>query len=257
MPMPLPHAPDLRKSITVSIVSHGQLALILPLLAQLSRFSAASIDKVVLTLNQPEPDLLAGQHWDFPVEQLANVAPRGFGANHNAAFQRCTTPWFLVLNPDMRFDCDVLAPLLALAAPRSALLTPRILEPGKSEPEQHRAIITPLEILRRKRSSYVRPSTPAWVPGLFMLLRAEAYAQLDGFDDKRFFMYGEDFDICARLRLAGWQLQVAEQLRARHEAQRASHVSRQHLYWHLGSLLKVWTSRTFWRYRKLVTRQRV
>ncbi|MEJ8823980.1 glycosyltransferase family 2 protein [Variovorax humicola] len=247
--MPTPSSSP-AKPITVSIVSHGQLALILPLLEQLDRFSTAMVEKVVLTINIPEPDLIAGRQWQFPVERIDNPAPKGFGANHNQAFARCSSDWFLVLNPDMRFDNDVLSPLVAQAAPDAGLLTPRILEPGKTAPEQHRAIITPLEILTRKRAGYRIPDVPAWVPGLFMLLRSKAYAQVKGFDE-RFFMYGEDFDICARVRLAGWKLQVGENLRARHEAQRASHASRRHLSWHVSSLLRVWLSSAFWRYRAL------
>ncbi|HZF85850.1 MAG TPA: glycosyltransferase family 2 protein, partial [Burkholderiaceae bacterium] len=205
------------------------------------------IDKVVLTVNIPEADLLTGRRWSFPVERIDNARPMGFGANNNQAFRRCATPWFLVLNPDIRFDRDVLAPLLAQARPDAGLLTPRILEPGKAAPEQHRRVLTPLEILRRRRPGYAIPAVPAWVPGLFMLFRAEAYAAVRGFDE-RFFMYGEDFDICARLALAGWKLQVGEDLLAHHEAQRASRTSRRHLYWHVTSLLKVWTSAAFWRY---------
>lgn len=246
--MPTP-APD-RKPITVSIVSHGQLALVLPLLEQLDRYSHAMVEKVVLTINIPEPDLIAQASWRFPVERIANPVRQGFGANHNQAFARCDTPWFLVLNPDIRFDSDVLAPLVGLAAAESGLLAPRILEPGKPAPEQHRAIITPLEIVSRKRAGYARPAEPAWMPGLFMLFRSQAYARIDGFDE-RFFMYGEDFDICARLRLAGWKLQIAESLQALHDARRASHRSKRHLYWHLTSLLKVWSSGAFWRYRRL------
>lgn len=248
MPPLSPSLPPPRP-ITVSIVSHGQLDLIRPLLEQLDRFSHASIDKVVLTLNVPEAEALGDATWCFPVECIENAAAKGFGANHNQAFRHCSTPWFLVLNPDIRFDRDVLAPLLAQAAPDSGLLTPRILEPGKSEPEQHRAIITPLEILTRRRPGYVRPAVPAWIPGLFMLFRTEAYAAIGGFDE-RFFMYGEDFDICARTRLAGWRLQVGEDLRALHDAQRASHRSTRHLWWHVSSLLKVWCSRTFWHYMR-------
>jgi GT2 family glycosyltransferase len=237
-------------AVTVSIVSHGQLELVRPLLEQLDRFSRALTAKVVLTQNIAEPDLLAGTQWSFEIERIENAVPLGFGANHNQAFDRCSTPWFLVLNPDIRFDSDVLAPLIAQAAPDSGLLTPRILEPGKSEPEQHRAIITPLEILRRKRPDYVLPTVPDWIPGLFMLFRSEAYRQVGGFDE-RFFMYGEDFDICARTRLAGWKLQVAEDLMALHDAQRASRTSLRHLYWHVTSLLKVWLSGAFWRYRRM------
>ncbi len=246
--MPTP-APD-RKPITVSIVSHGQLELIRPLLDQLDRCSHAMVEKVVLTINVPEPDRIAQAGWRFPVERIVNSVRQGFGANHNQAFARCDTPWFLVLNPDIRFEADVLAPLLGQAAADTGLLAPRILEPGKASPEQHRAIITPLEIVSRKRPGYALPAKPAWIPGLFMLFRSQAYAQIGGFDE-RFFMYGEDFDICARLRLAGWRLQIAERLQALHDARRASHRSKRHLYWHLTSLLKVWSSAAFWRYRQL------
>ena len=246
MPMPPPPL----QAITVSIVSHGQLELVLPLLDQLDRFSRPCVARVLLTINIPETDALAGRHWGFDIERIENTRPRGFGANHNQAFARCETPWFLVLNPDIRFDADVLAPLLDYAAADAGLLAPRILEPGKSTPEQHRAIITPREILTRRRPGYAIPAEPAWIPGLFMLFRSEAYRQIGGFDE-RFFMYGEDFDICARLQLAGWKLSIAEHLRTRHDAQRASHSSKRHLYWHLTSLLKVWSSTAFWRYRRL------
>lgn len=241
--------------VTVSIVSHGQLELVRPLLDQLDRFSREQIDKVVLTINIPEADVLAGEQWGFAVERIDNPRPLGFGANHNQAFARCGTPWFLVLNPDIRFTSDVLAPLIAQAAPPSGLLTPRILEPGKAEPEQHRAIITPREIVMRRRAGYEIPKVPAWIPGLFMLFRSDAYREVRGFDE-RFFMYGEDFDICARTRLAGWGLQVGEDLVALHDARRASHARPKHLYWHVASLVTVWLSRPFWRYRELTARCR-
>ncbi|MES1264884.1 MAG: glycosyltransferase, partial [Variovorax sp.] len=180
MPMP----PSSPASITVSIVSHGQLDLVRPLMEELDRFSRGAVAKVVLTINIPETDALAGLHWGFEVERIENPAPMGFGANHNQAFGHCATPWFLVLNPDIRFDRDILAPLVAQARPDSGLLTPRILEPGKDEPEQHRAIITPHEILVRRRPGYQRPTVPHWIPGLFMLFRSDAYREIGGFDER-------------------------------------------------------------------------
>ena len=235
------------KPITVSIVSHGHLGLIRVLLDQLDKYSHGVIEKIVLTINIPEYDELAGRQWRFPVERIDNSAAKGFGANNNQAFSRCATPWFLVLNPDMQFHVDVLAPLLAAALPRSGILAPRIFEPGRTQPEQHRRMITPLEILMRRRSGYRRPEKPDWIPGLFMLFRTSTFAEIGGFDE-RFFMYGEDFDICARAQLAGWQLQVCEKLVALHDARRASHGSAKHLYWHTTSLLKVWMSRAYWRF---------
>ncbi|MDM0114678.1 glycosyltransferase family 2 protein [Variovorax sp. J22R133] len=240
-----------QKPITVSIVSHGQLELIRPLLEQLDQFSAEVVEKVVLTINIPEADAIAGLQLGYPIERIENAAPMGFGANHNQAFRRCATDWFLVLNPDIRFDDDVLAPLTVQATPDAGLLAPRIMEPDKVTPEQHRALITPLEILTRRRPGYAIPAVPDWIPGLFMMFRRQAFAAINGFDE-RFFMYGEDFDICARTRLAGWKLQIAEGLRTRHDAQRASHRSKRHLWWHASSLLRVWGSGAFWRYRRFL-----
>ena len=236
--------------VTVSIVSHGQLDLIRPLLEQLDAHSAGAVAKVVLTINVPEPDLMAGLRFRYPIERIENSVPKGFGANHNQAFKHCETDWFLVLNPDIRFDADVLSPLVAQAAPDAGLLAPRILEPGKNTPEQHRRVITPLEILTRRRPGYPIPAVPDWIPGLFMMFRSSVYRQIGGFDE-RYFMYGEDFDICARTRLAGWRLQIVEDLLTHHEAQRASRTSRRHLWWHVTSLLKVWGSGVFWRLWRL------
>ena len=72
-------------------------------------------------------------------------------------------------------------------------------------PEQHRAIITPLEIVSRKRAGYVQPTEPAWIPGLFMLFRSDAYARIGGFDE-RFFMYYEDTDLSKKFQVRNWPI---------------------------------------------------
>lgn len=238
------------RSVTVSIVSHGQWALAAPLLAQLQAWCAPWIDKVVLTLNIPE-QLSADLPLADRLVRIDNPAPRGFGANHNAAFAHCDSEWFLVLNPDIRLDSDVLAPLLAAAPARAGLVTPRIMEPGKPGPEPFRRLLTPLELWQRRRQGHVPPTQPDWVAGMFMLLRREAFAEVHGFD-QRYHMYCEDFDLCARLRLAGWGLHVAHQEQVLHDAQRASNNSLRPLVWHLASFIRVWSSRAFWRYRRLL-----
>ena len=238
------------KCITVSIVSHGQQALLIPLLKHLEAHCARLIDKVVLTINVPEPELVTTIPWSFAIEQVMNVHPRGFGANHNAAFELCGTEWFLVLNPDMRFATDVLTPMIAEADVCSGVLAPRVFEPGKPQPEPYRRILTPKEILLRNRPGYIPPIFPAWIPGMFMLFRAGAYASVHGFDE-RYFMYGEDFDICARLKIRGWDVTAVNHHAVIHDARRASHRNLRHLGWHLRSLAQVWLSRAFWKYLKL------
>lgn len=236
--------------VTVSIVSHGQWTLVETLLEQLDRWCSQSIAKVVLTVNVPES--LALKHsWRFAVERIDNPQPKGFGANHNAASARCRTPWFLVLNPDIRVESDVLSALLLTASADAGLVAPRIHEPGNKTAEPYRELLTPLELIRRRQNSYRPPAQPAWVAGMFMLIRHEAFVQIDGFDE-RYFMYCEDFDLCARLRLAGWKLQAEPSAAVLHLAQRASQAAFRPLLWHLTSFMKVWMSGAFWRYRRLL-----
>ncbi|HEY1226081.1 MAG TPA: glycosyltransferase family 2 protein [Ramlibacter sp.] len=235
-------------SVTVSVVLHRQWALVRPLLEQLGQLCRGSVAKIVLTVNVPED--VEDIHPGVPLEVVRNAQPKGFGPNHNAAFARCTTPWFLVLNPDIRLEEDVIAHLLAAAQPMTGLVAPRIQEPGKAHPEPFRDVLTPLELLRRRLPEHRPPALPAWVPGMFMLVRRDAFAAVGGFDE-RFFMYCEDFDFCARMRLAGWGLQVVEDTAVRHDAQRASNRALRPMAWHLSSLAKLWTSSAFWRYLRV------
>jgi N-acetylglucosaminyl-diphospho-decaprenol L-rhamnosyltransferase len=241
---------DVQRPVTVSIVLHGQWRMAQPLLDDLQRYCPALIDRVVLTVNLPE-SAIDTSGWDLPIHRIDNHTPRGFGANHNAAFAHCRSPWFLVLNPDIRLGSNVLTPLLAQAAPRAGLLTPRILEPGKQDPEPFRRLLTPLELWTRRRTGHRPPLHPDWVAGMFMLLRHQAFTEVGGFDE-RYFMYCEDFDLCARLRLGGWQLQITHELSVLHDAQRASNASLKPLLWHVASFIRVWTSPAFWRYRSLL-----
>jgi N-acetylglucosaminyl-diphospho-decaprenol L-rhamnosyltransferase len=250
LPLSMPLHPSLRASVTVSVVSHRQWAFVEPLVDQLNRLCPETVAKIVLTVNAPE-EIAFRSSWQLPIERVQNAEPKGFGANHNAAFARCDTSWFLILNPDIRIDSDIFPSLLAKASERTGLLTPRIQEPGSNGPEPYRALLTPLELARRRRAGHRPPARPAWVAGMFMLLRRRAFAEIGGFDE-RYFMYCEDADLCARLRLADWQLWAEPSVSVLHLAQRASRAQLRPFAWHLSSLLKLWTSPVFWRYRQLL-----
>jgi GT2 family glycosyltransferase len=233
--------------VTVSVVSHGHGHHVRQLLRDLDAAVPASrIEKVIVTRNIPEPDVLGDLAPAYPLEIIENTQPKGYGANHNAAFARCGSPWFLVLNPDVRIAGDAIGALLEQALPTSGVVAPRIVEPGKTAPEPHRELLTPFEIMGR----WIWPDYDApraeWVAGMFMLFRARSFSEVQGFDEK-FFMYVEDADICARLHLAGWEVTVNEAVSVVHGAQRASDRQWKALGWHWASLFKWWFSAPFWR----------
>lgn len=244
--------------ITLSVVSHGQGALIGHLLDDLARSGSRRVTQVIVTHNIPEPWDPAAHVSGAALTAIANRVPRGFGANHNAAFAHCSTPYFAVVNPDIRLREDPFDAVLAEFAtdPRRALVSPRIVNPAGADEDFERTLITPLSVLSRRLGARARArSDPDWLAGMFMVFRADAFRAMGGFDE-RFFMYCEDADICARLRLAGWSYAVARRAAVVHDAQRASHRSARHLRWHVASLLRMWSSSAFWRYRALVARDR-
>jgi GT2 family glycosyltransferase len=252
--------------ITLSIVSHGQASLVASLLEDIARIDTPRITAIIVTHNIPEigppwPPSLASR-----ITSIFNAEPRGFGANHNAAFLRCATPYFTVMNPDLRLVADPFENLVALFAsdrPKKAgvkgigIAAPTIVTSDGTPEDSLRSLITPAALLRRRLapSSRARASIPHWIAGMFLFVSSAAFRSVGGFDE-RYFMYCEDFDLCARMRLAGWDFEIEEKTTVVHVAQRASHRSRRHLMWHISSLIRMWTSSAFWRYRRLLIAER-
>src|SRR5574337_1970641 len=114
--------------IAVSIVSHGHGALLPPLLADLA--ACPAVTAVILTHNIPEADIYLPAAPPYSLSLLRNASPKGFGANHNAAFAHCATPFFCVLNPDVRMQRDPFPALLeVLQDERVALCAPAVVAP--------------------------------------------------------------------------------------------------------------------------------
>lgn len=243
-------------AVTASVVSHGQGALLARLLDDLFRVHPPSLVHLVVTLNvsEPLPDLARAP---FRVTVIENLRPLGFGSNHNRAFMHCETPWFCVLNPDLRIGADFLAPMLAAAAPQDMVLAPRVLEPEGVMADSARELPTPWRLVRRALGDR-RPAAHHhvdWLAGMCLLIRSDAFRALRGFNE-RYFMYCEDVDLCLRAQLAGGRLRQIEAAEVLHQAQRASRRSWRHLRWHVQSLLRLWFGGTLRAYRKANARRR-
>lgn len=240
--------------VTLSVISHGHTEEIETLLEDIARCKIRKLAQIVITLNLSEERPRVPRGIDVPIHWCGNPYPKGFGANHNAAFRYCNTEYFAVVNPDIRFHNDPFAPLLEHAGKEFGLVAPRVLDVQGRIADAARGLITPLEIVARRIQPRAPLRYPAWMAGMFLVFRAEAYRGVSGFDE-RFHLYCEDFDICARVRLLGWPISLCDNARVIHDARRASHDSPQHLFWHLCSLLRMWTTRAWWRYRKLLKKE--
>jgi len=235
----------LQDRVCISVVSHMQVELVKNLLEDLAAHCPDTAE-VILTLNAAERLPFAVRDFAYPLEIIRNDAPRGFGANHNAAARLCTRPAFCVLNPDIRLAENPFPALLAeLARSRCAIVAPRITDPaGRTEDSARRfpsaASLVAKALGRAPALDYPIGSaafSPDWVAGMFMLFRSQAFQAAGGFDE-RYFLYYEDVDICARLRREGYEVRLVPGAAAVHDARRASRRDWQHRAWHARSMLR-------------------
>jgi GT2 family glycosyltransferase len=228
----------------VSVVSHGQSGLAGAFLEDLAGQCAASVE-VVLTQNIPEPEALPAQGQPYPLRLIRNDTPKGFGANHNAAFAQSQGRWFCVANPDIRLRGDPFPALVAaLDADRTGVVAPRVVSPSGAVEDNARRFPTLGSLLRKAITGRSEDTYPAaadvpfaadWVAGMFMLFDRGAFAHVGGFDE-RFFLYYEDVDICARLRQAGYEVRVEPRATVIHDARRQSRRNLRYARRHLASM---------------------
>lgn len=233
--------------IAVSIVSHGHGEMVGHLVSKLQSFP--ELRQIILTRNIPDSDEVVEAENTLITQ---NVAPKGFGSNHNAAFAHSTAPYFCVLNPDIVLSANPFPDLLAvLNGSGASLLAPAVVNSAGSLEDSARRFPTLRQLATKLLGGHdgrysMQPTqgpTPVdWVAGMFMLFRAEDFKDIGGFDEK-FFLYYEDVDICTRLWNASRPVMVYPQVRVVHDAQRASRKNLQFMKWHAASM-----ARYFWKH---------
>lgn len=249
----------MRKKLTLSIVSHGHRAYVATLLQQLAKLDRRDFE-VILTLNLPETAPLALDTLPFQVRLIQNSVPKGFGANHNAAFREGTGDYFVILNPDIELLDDPFDPLLKLAERDSRnICAPIILDSDGRIEDSARNFPTPYSLFKRLvcrlTGRPIRPDVltqdsdtlqPDWVAGMFVMVARETFQRLGGFNGA-YFLYFEDVEFGARARLAGCHILVCKYAHVVHQAQRDSHRRLRYMWWHVRSAAKFFVSSAYLR----------
>ncbi|SEP89199.1 hypothetical protein SAMN05421693_10957 [Ectothiorhodospira magna] len=229
--------------IAVSIVSHGHGAMVEALISRL--LELPEVAQVILTLNLRESLTLPA---DQRLTLVKNDRPKGFGANHNAAFSLSRQPLFCCMNPDISLPDNPFPVLLATLErfPCAALVAPAVRSPRGDLEDSARHFPTLGSLLSkalgRGDGRYMITTDqgimfPDWVAGMFMLFRRGDFSTLQGFDD-RFFLYYEDVDICFRCWRQGLPVVVAQDVSVIHDARRDSHRKLSYMVLHLRSMAR-------------------
>ncbi|MCP4426493.1 MAG: glycosyltransferase family 2 protein [Chloroflexi bacterium] len=158
---------------------------------------------------------------------IASDENLGFAAANNRGTAVAQGGAYLFLNSDTRVSREALTQPLEYLQTHSdtGAITIHLVYPtGQRDPDNHRGFPTPWAALCHFSGlSRLFPHNPRFnqyfqayrdfsqthpidvIAGSFMMMPADLFHQLDGWDETYFF-YGEDIDFCYRIREAGYQI---------------------------------------------------
>jgi len=225
-------------ALTVIVVSYNTRALTLKCLQTLHAATHETAFRTVVFDNASTDGSAAAIAAAFPqVELIANDENLGFAAANNRVAAQARTEWLLLLNPDTEVHDGAVDRLLAFARahPRAGITGGRTVFPdGSLNIASCWNRITPWSAFCNAaglssafpRSSLFNPEAiGGWardsvrevdiVVGCFLMIRRDLWNDLGGFDLK-YFMYGEEADLCLRARAMGFRPMITPEAEIMH-----------------------------------------
>ncbi|MBM9593918.1 glycosyltransferase family 2 protein [Roseitranquillus sediminis] len=213
--------------LTVIVVSYNTRELTLAALRTLHATTKATALHVVVWDNASEDGSAEAVAAEFPeAELIASDDNIGFAAANNRVADRAGTEWLLLLNPDTEVHEGAIDNLMAFARahPEAGIYGGRTVFPDGSlniascwrriTPWSAFCMATGLTAAFPRSELFNPEAMPSWkrdsvrevdiVVGCFLLIRRDLWRELGGFD-LRYWMYGEEADLCARARARGWR----------------------------------------------------
>jgi GT2 family glycosyltransferase len=185
------------------------------------------------------PEMVRSKHpWVTLLTPSTNL---GFGPAVNLVAGQTTGPWLVAANADVAPQPGALAHLQTTAArhPRIGMIGPRlVLIDGSTQvsiqpfPGPRASLMLALHAGRfsaRAARALCAPgawepeaaTAVPWITGALVLMSRSAFQQAGGFDPDRW-LYGEDLDLCWRMRTAGWEIWYEPGARVHHAHSAAS-----------------------------------
>lgn len=224
-----------RPEVAVAVVSWNTRELLDACLRSLAGEVTAGRAEVWVVDNASTDGSAALVRDAHPWAHLLEGANVGFGSAVNRVAQRTSTPWLAAANADVELTEGALAALVAAgrAHPEAGAVAPRLV--GADGEVQHSVHPFPTLPLTLAFNLGLAQAIPAlgdrltiegrwdptrarmvdWALGAFLLVHREAWAQVQGFDERQW-MYAEDLDLAWRLREAGWRTWYEPSAAVRH-----------------------------------------
>lgn len=210
-------------AIDVVVVSYNSRAHLRNCVEQLCKIPDVS----VIVVDNASSDESVAVVDDLPVHAIQRSDNGGFAVGCNTGWRSGSAPLVLFLNPDASLDerslrrlAEVLGdrPTVGAAAPRieypdgslaySLRRFPRLRSTYSQALFLHRLFRESSwsDEIVKEESVYSRAWEPEWASGACLMVKRDVLEAIGGWDEA-FFLYGEDVDLCLRLRDSGLRIQ--------------------------------------------------
>jgi len=213
--------------VSALIVTHNAKDSLLQCMQALFASADVPVEAVVVD-NHSGDGSAAAVTAEFPkATVLIQERNLGFGRAANVGLERCTGRFVLLLNPGVVVDQTCVGRLadFMLTRPDAGAVGPRLLRAdGTLDPAARRGFPLPSTLFYNTVGlSKLFPKSPRFgrenmghldesdvheidAGSADCLMFRRAALDRVGFFDPRYFMYGEDIDLCYRLKLGGWKV---------------------------------------------------
>ena len=164
---------------------------------------------------------------EFPtIRRIGLDANYGFTGGYNRALAQVEAEYFVLINSDVEVSPDWLHPLTRWmdTHPGCGACAPKLLswyDHGSFEYAGAAGGLIDrwgypfcrgrvLKRVERDEGQYDAPSDVLWATGACLMVRSSVWRHFGGLDD-RFFAHMEEIDLCWRMQLEGWSVQVVPQ----------------------------------------------
>ena len=213
--------------VSALVVSYNVKDLLLDCLRAFYSSSDVPVEAVVVD-NASSDGSADAVEAEFPQAKVIRMPKNvGFGKANNAGLQQATGRFVLLLNPDVTVLAGCVGRLadFLLVRPDVGAVGPRLLRPdGDTDLAARRGFPTPSTAFyrlvglsrvfpkskrfNRYNMGYLSPAEAHEMDAgtaACLMVRRTAVDRV-GFFDPDYFMYGEDLDLCFRLKLGGWKV---------------------------------------------------
>ena len=216
-----------RAELTVIVVTWNTRALTLRCLETLFANTHGLNMRVIVADNHSDDGSAEAIAERFPqVDLIRNREDLGFGRANNKAIERVDSEWLLLLNPDTEVHPNAINNLLAFSKqhPEAGITGGRTVFPDGSlnigscwnrmTPWSLFCSLTGLSVVFSETALFNPEAIGGWkrdavrhvdiVQGSFFMIPTALWKRLGGFDP-RYFMYGEEADLCLRAAALGYR----------------------------------------------------